>query len=312
MSDLLHYLSIGIIIAFPALGVSIGESLTNKTAVAMINEQPSAQAILQRIAVISMTLTETALILAVVMGLILVLSSPGASHAGLVYFGIILSIALPGFLVGIFSSFPGRAALRAAARQPLFGPRILQLLLLTQSVVQTPVIFGFIIALILTTYLSTATTPAQAIRLFACGLTFGLGSIGPLIGLSRLTSQALQTTGTNREIFPKLRNFTLISQALAETPVIFALIVSLTMILVTATPFTTAYPVMFILAAFTIGFTTLGTGLSSGKVAATAIYYMGTNPRMQNVLARMSIITQAVVDTSSIWGLIAALLLITR
>jgi len=312
MSDILHYLSIGIIVTLPALGVSIGEGLTNRTAVQMINEQPAAQAILQRIAVISMTLTETALILAVVMGLILVLKPPGTVHADLVYVSIILSVALPGFLVGIFSSIPGRAALRAAARQPLFAPQILQLLLLTQSVVQTPIIFGFIIGLVLSTYLSTVNSSAEALRLFACGLTFALGSIGPLIGLSRLTGQALSTTGTNREIFPRLRNFTLISQALAETPVIFALIVSLTMMLVSETPFTSTYPFIFILAACTMGLTTLGTGLSSGRVSATAIYYMGTNPHLQNILARMSIITQAVVDTSSIWGLIAALLLITR
>ena len=68
-------------------------------------------------------------------------------YIGISECGIALALGIPGFLVGAFSSLPSQQAAIALTRQPLASSKIINIMLLTQSLVQTPVIFGFLISL---------------------------------------------------------------------------------------------------------------------------------------------------------------------
>lgn len=313
INDFGHYAAVSAIVALPALGVGIGQGLVNKTAVEMINEQPSAEGALRRLAIVSMTLSETAALLGLVMGILLLTNKSTADYRGYAYLGIIAALAIPGFVVGLVSALPGRAALRSTARQPLFANKILQLLLLTQTIIQTPIIFGFIICLVIQGQASSVNTLSDGIRLLASGLGFGLGSLGPLIGLGRFTEKACAIVGMNRDIYPKLRTFTFISQALIEAPVVFALLVSLVLISSSTTGNVLADSVAFLAAASVIALTTLGTGINSGRTARAATIQMGERPELYPILSKMSILSQTFVDTTVIYGLLMSLIiLLTR
>lgn len=311
MNEFIHYATATALVALPALGVGIGQGLVNKAALKAINEQPSAEGALRRMAIISLTLSETAAVLGVVMAILVIMNrSPYAAYSAYAYGGIGAALAIPGFLVGLISSLPGRAAISAAARQPLFADKILQLLLITQTILQTPTIFGFIISLVIFRQIDSAHTLADGVRLLASGISFALGSFGPLLGLGIFTRAACHVAGLNRQIYPQLRTFTFISQALIEAPIVFALLVSLTLTGISSSGNGINDSVVYSAAALIIGLTTCGTGISSGRAARAACLTIGDHPALYTTLSKMSILSQTFIDTTSIYGLVLSLTLL--
>lgn len=310
MNDLAQYAAITSLIVFPTIGVGLGQGYVNKKTLKSIDEQPAADSALRRASIVSMTFSETAILLAVVMGVLLVTSHTTSVYAGFGYLGILCAVAIPGFLVGLVSSWPGCAAIEATARQPLYSPKILQLLLITQTIIQTPTIFGFIIGLLIKNQIPNATTLAEGIRLLAAGIAFGVGCVGPLIGLGWFTKKALATTGTNREIYPQLRTFTFVSQALIEAPIVFALVIGIILSVVHPGNNPIFSAVSYMVAAFSISLTTLHVGINSGRTASRTAQLIGEHPNMFAQLSRMSILTQTFIDTIAIYGTLLALIVL--
>jgi F-type H+-transporting ATPase subunit c len=310
MNEIAQYAAITSLIVLPTLGVGLGQGYINKKTISGIDEQPAADSALKRAAIISMTFSETAILLAVVMGILLIMDKPTAAYAGFGYLGILFSVAVPGLLVGLISSWPGCAALEATTRQPLVAPKIQQLMLITQTIIQTPSIFGFIVGLLIKNQIPNATTLAEGIRLLASGIAFGLGCVGPIIGLGLFTRKALATTGTNREIFPQLRTFTFVSQALIEAPIVFALVISIILSVVHPGENSLLSAVTYLVATFSIGLTTLHVGINSGNAASRTAQLVGEYPTMFAQLSRMSILTQTFIDTIAIYGTLIALIVL--
>lgn len=311
MSELIHYLSVAIVIILPTLGVGIGQGLANRLALKMIDEQPSAEGALKRLAIISLTLSETAIILAVITGFLMIFDKNiAATYSGLGYLGVICAVAIPGFLVGLMSYFPAKEALIATSRQPFIASKILQLLLITQTIIQTPIIFGFIVALLIKGQIPNATTLSEGLRLFSSGLVIALGSIGPVIGLGRLTRDVMEVTGINREIYPKLRVFAFVSQALIEAQVIFALLIGIVLAIYKSSGNELVNSAIFLSAALGMGLTTISAGLNSGKVASKAAKLIGQVPQSYSALSRSCMITQTLIDTAVIYAALVALIIL--
>ena len=312
MNDFAHAFAVSILVVLPAIGVGIGQGIVNKALIEAIDRQPAAEADLRRLALISTILSETAVLLGFVMAVLLLRQTSSSPYSAFAYLGVSLSLSLPGLVVGIVSARPGKAALEAVARQPLFVSKITQILLLTQSVIQTPSVFGFIIALFLRNQLATISSLSDAIRIAASGIGFGLASVGPLIGLGLLAKTVCTAIGFNREAYNSLRTFTFISQALIEAPVIFGLIVSLVLAVTRPSGEVVIDSAAFLAAALAMGLTTLGTGINSARTAAGAAIQIGRQPELYSVLSKMSLISQTLIDTSTIYGLILSLLIILR
>ncbi len=309
MNELAQYLTITSLIVLPTIGVGLGQGYVNKKTVAGIDEQPTADSALKRASIIAMTFSETAILLAVIMGILLIIDQSTSMYAGLGYLGILCAVAIPGFLVGLVSSWPGCAAIDATIRQPLFAPQILQLMLIAQTIIQTPTIFGFIIGLLIKNQIPNATTLAEGLRLLASGIAFGIGCVGPVIGLGLFTKNALKTTGTNRAIYPQLRTFTFVSQALIEAPIVFALVIGIILSFIHLGD--DAFSIVrYLVAALVIGFTLLHVGINSGRSAAKTAELVGEHPTMFGQLSRMSILTQTFIDTIAIYGTLLALIVL--
>ncbi|HAU99454.1 MAG: ATPase, F0/V0 complex, subunit C [Microgenomates group bacterium GW2011_GWF2_45_18] len=61
----------------------------------------------------------------------------------------------------------------------------------------------------------------------AIGLTMGLGSLGPAIGIGMLVSAGLQAIGRNPEASSKIQTNMVLGIAFAEAVAIYALVVAL-------------------------------------------------------------------------------------
>jgi len=183
-------------------------------------------------------------------------------------------------------------------------------MLLTLSINQTPIVFGFLIAIFINNQTGTCTNFVSGLQLLATGLCIGLGCIGPAIGLSLFSRTALRGLGINRKSYNKLLSFTLISNAIIETPIIFALVVSLMMLFVDTSNATIVKGIALLSAAFCMGISTIGVGISSGRTAGAACHQIAKKPEMHPVLSRTSMFSQGLIDTFAIYAMLVAILLI--
>lgn len=311
IGDIIHFLTIALTVAIPSLGVGIGEGLASKTAIASINIAPKAANDIVRVAILGTALIETAAIIGVtIAGYLLFGSTPADPFYGhIAELGIAAAICLSGFTIGLASSFATQEACKAIARQPFFADKIVRFMLITQSIIQTPILFSFIVALFIYSRAAQATSLPASLMLIAAGLCIGLGSIGPALGLGTFAKYACRAIGMNRHAYGSIFSFTIISQAIIETPIIFALVTALMLILFPAQS-TILSGIAFLSAALCMGLGTLGSGLASGHTASRACKQIALRPDSYGALSRTSMFAQGLIDTCAIYTFLIATLLI--
>jgi F-type H+-transporting ATPase subunit c len=306
-----HFISVALSTVFTAFGVSRGQGYAMQAAFDAINRQPAAERPITRTVLLALTFIETGAILGLVISFILFFKMPGTVPAALAELGIAFAIGIPGLAIGWASAKPAHEAFNAIARQPFLAAKIGNFMLLAQSLIQTPLIFGFIIALLIQAQIASIKTVGQACALIGCGLAIGLGSVGPALGGGHFTQSACKSIGLNKNAYQRLFTFTFISQAIIETPVIFALIVAFLLSAKASSPIeSTLIGIAYIFFGLTIGLGTIGPGIASGKTAAAAAVQIAYKPQAYNLLSRSSMIAQGLIDTCAIYAFIVALWLI--
>lgn len=314
-SEIIHFGTIALAVAINALGVGIGQGLTSSAALEAINMQPGARDDITKTAVLGMALIETAAVMGTFIAFVLLLATPGMQlnwYVGLAELGIVSAICLPGFILGIASCYPAREACMAVARQPFFAQNIIRFMLIILSLIQTPIIFGMIVALLINSQMAEIQTLRESFRLIASGIAIGLGSVGPAIGLASFAKVACRSVGLNRAAYNKLLTFSFISQAIVETPIIFSFVIAITLLfIVQPLPEENLLNGIALLAAgICAGIGTLGTGISSGLTAAQACREIGINPSSYGILSRTSLLAQGLIETCAIYAVLTSLLLI--
>ena len=122
-----------------ALGTGIGQGLIGKQALQSMIKQPSASNALSKLCIIGTAITETAAIMGVLISLLLINDANSIeniwSHYALI--GIAFAMGISGFFAGIASSFPVIASCQSLARQPFLQGKILNIMLITQTLIMT-------------------------------------------------------------------------------------------------------------------------------------------------------------------------------
>ncbi len=309
MDNMIHFITIACAILFPVLGLGIGQGIISMFALRAINQQPSARTDITRTVVLGAALIETAAIIGLFIALMLIAqtgSQLNEWYTDLAKLGTLLAICVPGFIIGLASAFPAGAACLAVARQPFLSQKIGRFLIITLSLIQTPIIFGFVVALALQSQMSTVDTLRDSLRLIGAGISIGLGCIGPVIGLASFAKAACEALGINRHAYNKIFSFTLISEAIIETPIIFSLVISLMLIyLVPATEVENVLQgLAYLCASFCTGIGTFGPGISSGRTAASACSQIAYYPEEYSMLSRTSMFAQGLIETSAIYAVL--------
>ena len=314
--EFLHYSTIASIVSISSISVGMSQGITSFSALEAISRQPSARNDIMRVATLGMAIIETVAILALLIGALMLFGKPFSSETNYyVYaseFGITCALSLSSLVVGLACALPAQAACRAIARQPFAVQPIFSFMLMTQVLIQTPILSAFLVSLFIQWQSAAVTTLNDSLRLIASGLCIGLGSIGPAIGLGLFAKAGIDGLGTNAKSYKKLLSFTLISEAIIETPIIFCLLVSL--ILLFFVPRTELHDsisgVIFISAAFCLGMGTLGAGISSGRTGAAACTQIANNPENASVISRTSMLAQGLIETIVIYATLLSLVMI--
>lgn len=304
-----HYASIVAAIVLPAIGIGTAQGKINATALTMINQQPQAVGALRKIFFLGTVLVEATMIISLIVSILFVLTPPLTVHAAIAHIGIVFAVAIPGLVIGLLSAKPTQAALESIAREPLDDTKLTNLLLITLSLMQTPILFGFIISWFIRVESSFANL-SLALSLLAGGVALGIGALGPLRGLSMFAEKASTCIGTNKKSYARVLSLTFISQALIEAPIIFSFLVGLTIIVWPVSGYLTDLSGWKgLAAAIAMSFSTLGAGIASGRVSSRACAEITQAPDNFSELSRASLWGQVFIDTNAIYGFIIALIL---
>lgn len=308
-----HFSTITIAIVLPAIGVSLGQALVGLSGIKALNRQPSIRPDITKTLLVGMALTETAAVIGLALAIMLLFGeSPyeDSLYVRIAELGIACAIGLPGFIIGLTTARPAIETLQAMSRQPFMARKITNIMLLTQSIGQTGIIFGFIASLFIKSQMAEVSTLNNALRLLSSGVAIGLGAIGPAYGLGHFAQTAIKILGLRPHTYNKILTFTFISEAIIETPLIFALLVSLVLASSPTTSTNYLYGITFLCSGLVIAIGTISPGINSGKVAASACNQISYNPKQYNTISRLSLIGQTLIDTSALYALLIALLLI--
>lgn len=235
------------------------------------------------------------------------------------YLGAALSTGLASISAGIGEGYSAGQAVNALMKQPKSADNILRTMLISQAVTETGAIFGLVVSLLLIfggeSFYSGGWFKVGA--LIASGLAMGLGSIGPGFGAGYVGGSACNVISRNPKESNGVTTNMLIGQALAQTDAIFALVVSLLLLysVVNPTPSTSVSDFIIKISALigssiAIGIGTLGPGMGIGFAAGKASNMLGRFPRERGVISRTMFLGAAVSESTAIYALVIAFLLI--
>jgi F-type H+-transporting ATPase subunit c len=313
--ELLHYFAVGLAISLGAIGTGIGQGIGAFSAVSSMSRQPTGIDQIFKTMVIGLAFIESGVILALVVTLLTMFD--GTQNLSFAMstseIGIALAVGVAAVAISLASSFAMKSACKSVARQPFFSQKILTLMLLAQAIIEAPVVFAFIIGLIIRAGITESMTIFEGLKFLAAGTCMALGCIGPSAGQAVYAESSCRAVGLNKDAYSKLFSFSIVNEAVIETPLIFCLLVS---ILIIYMPISSAFPMSYsiglLVAAITTSFGTFGTGVGTGVVGSKSCYQIAIEPDNYSVLFRTNLLAQAFIESAAIYALIIALGLITK
>lgn len=159
-------------------------------------------------------------------------------------------------------------------------------------------------------------TDRRALILAASAIGAGLAmiaGIGPGIGQGFAAGKAAEAVGNNPDAGRPATLVMLLGAAVAETSGIFALVVAIIMLF--ANPLVNLTGMAIVLSASGIGaglamIAGIGPGIGQGFAAGKAAEAVGKRPKLQSSIIRTMLLGQAVAQTTGIYALIVAMILL--
>ncbi len=298
---------------FGAIGAGVGEGYTAGQTVLGISRQPSVSGQLVKTMLIGQAITETSGIFALVIAVLMISPGVGAGDNIVVsmaaFLGAGISVGIAGFGVGIGGGFPAARACEGIARRPSAAGQVNVTMLIGQAAASTPVVFGLVVAFILL-YTHFSGSWEKAAALLGAGISVGFGGFGSGIGGGMPGGTACAATARRQDLRGQIIGTMLIGQAVTQTSAIFALLVSFLLMFSTGAGSNIVKIAGFLGAGISMGMGAIGPGLGTGIPAAAACTCIRINERTGSVTTRVMLLGQAVAQSTAIYSLIIALLMI--
>ncbi|MFO7964413.1 MAG: ATP synthase F0 subunit C [Desulfobacterales bacterium] len=304
----------GLAMGLGAIGAAIGEGYTAASANAAISRNPEISGDVFKSMLMGQAIAESASIFALVIAMILLFSDFSANSyvmiSVLLAAGLCMGLGAVGSGVG--SGFPGGAACEGMARQPSASGRLTTNMLIGSAVAQTPAIFALVTAFILlfTDFSTRPVYPTWA-AILGAGFASGFGAIGSGLGGGLVAQTSCLGVARQPLAATPVTNVMLLGQAVTQTTAIYGLLVSFILIFkfFPATP--AIAPGMALLGAgLCMGIGAIGSGVGEGLAARSAVDWISRNEEAIPDITRVMLVGQAVAESTGIYSLVVALVLI--
>ncbi|MFC1693617.1 ATP synthase F0 subunit C [Candidatus Latescibacterota bacterium] len=142
----------------------------------------------------------------------------------------------------------------------------------------------------------------------AC-LAVGLAAIGSAYGEGYTAMKAAEAIARQPKASNEIVRTMLITQAVAETPGIFGLLISIILLFVASSEGGASFAASLISAGICMGVGAIGAGIGSGQAGGAACESIGRHPRLSSGILLTTLIGQAIVQTACIFALVVSMLL---
>ena len=227
--------------------------------------------------------------------------------------GAALAIGLGAVGPGVGIGMTGGFAVKGMGRQPKMTSDLFRTMLIGQGATSTPPTFALVISMLLL-FGQPGTTLIQGFAALGAGISIGAASFASGYGSAAPASEACAAIARQPRMRRPFTTLMLIGQALSQTPLIFALLVSFLLIFLPQNPEAGIVDIVAVLAAgICMGFGAVGPSIGSGLAAESAIMgirYHRDPETAVGLLTRVMLLGMAVAQSTSIYALVVALLLI--
>jgi F-type H+-transporting ATPase subunit c len=216
---------------------------------------------------------------------------------------------------GIGQGYAAGKGAEAVGADPKSGKQATMIMLLGAGIAETSGILALVVALILLFGNPLIEQEGNGLVIAASAIAAGIsmiGGMGPGIGQGYAAGKGAEAVSINPKGSRPSTLVMLLGSAVAQTSGIFSLVISL--ILMYANPLITTQGAAVVLAASTLGagiamITGIGPGVGQGYAAGKGAEITGMRPKYQSSIIRTMILGQAVAQTTGIYALVIALVL---
>jgi ATP synthase F0 subunit c len=198
------------------------------------------------------------------------------------------------------------------ARQPETTSSLTTNMLIGSAVCQTPAIFAMVVAFMLMflDFTGRAINPNVA-ALLGAGFSMGFGAVGSGLGGGLAAGGSAEAVARQPEAFGPVTTNMLVGQAVSQTPAIFGLLIAFVLMFRTYPPSDNIITASALLSAgLCMGLGGIGPGIGNGIVAEHAVRWIGRREEAAGALTRTMLVGQAVSQSTAIYAMVIALVLI--
>jgi F-type H+-transporting ATPase subunit c len=225
--------------------------------------------------------------------------------------GASLAVGFAAIGAAIGEGYTAGKANETISYRPKLAGEVLRTMLVGQAVAETAGIFGLVIAMLLLFSPVEGQPMLAGWAYIGAGLSMGLAAIGCGIGAGLPAGSACQGIGRQPKMGGQLMTMMLIGAGVAQSTAIYGFLIALLMLYKTLPDITTWVAICSLLGAgFCMGFGGIGPGIGEGFAAETAVAAVARNPKTLGLMTRSMLVGQAVSESTGIYALVIALLLI--
>lgn len=226
----------GLAMGLSAIGSGLGSGMPGGASCRGIVRQPGNSGRIQTTMLIGSAVAQTPAIFGMVTAFLLIFldfsSIPTYPGWGAML-GAGLGTGLAAIGSGVGNGFTAEEAVEGISRNPESAKDTTRLMLIGMSVGQSTTIYGFLVSLLLIFFgFPESFALSDSMKLLGAGVSSGFGGIGPGIGLGLVAAGAVKWVARNQETTGVLTRTMLVGMAVTESTAIYALIVSLLLIVV--------------------------------------------------------------------------------
>ncbi|MFP4446426.1 MAG: ATP synthase F0 subunit C [Desulfosudaceae bacterium] len=301
-------------IGLGAVGSAIGEGHTAACASEAIGRSPDKSGDILKNMLVGQAIAETAAIFALLVAMILLFTDivQVALISAFVLLAAGISMGFGAIGAGIGSGIPAGASCLGIDRQPSFSGKITTNMLIGSAVCQTPAIFALAVSFILlfTDFSVRPLLPTWA-AILGAGFAAGLGAVGSGLGGGFVAGASCKGVARNPKSASIVTNIMLLGQAVTQTTAIYRLLISFILMFKTVPATSSLSAAMALLGAgLCMGIGAIGPGIGEGLTARSAVDWISRNLEATADLTRTMLVGQAVAESTGIYALVVALMLI--
>jgi F-type H+-transporting ATPase subunit c len=199
------------------------------------------------------------------------------------------------------------AGLKAVHYQPASAGPVTKNMLIGMAVTESSAIFALVTAMILLFTPIAAAGWEKVFALAGAGICIGLGTLGSGIGEGMIASRAIENISRSPKSEQTTTRFMLLTQAITESPAVFALVIALSLIFVEQPKSGIVYAMALLASGVCMGIGAIGPAFGEGYAASKACAAVGKKPESFNSVIRILLLGMALAESCAVYAMVVSL-----